>query len=624
MNDVQNTEVQAEGATTLADVEVANIVETTPKKDTPLPKPSKPGAGKAQTKKNQTGAINARFTPVTRITAGESATLTWSTISIDPYTFSARGESFNLAWKRNLWQGGSNSMGYLTGLQLLVVISRPPQISGMLEFKDSTRGASIRYHVEFGGRLEFPVMTNVIANPVRPRHWSTPVVRTNEAGVVVRYRPIAFNRTADIAEVKVNVFARPGHATFHTPIKPKPRGTSTFATMARELSGEYQFFETLADDLLVVREEADDDPYLAPEAGGEPEEGAFDDYYQDDDIDQDHYWIRVWEGTLSPDQPVAIPLNLSVISDVSDPGSDETTINQKFERFAHVMPCEEHDGDLGPTIGEYVIHTRLPTGVAASLAHVCLPDDLSDEVALRIFGLSSILSMATSALAPLGGPLVSGLVNTVPKLIGNIAGGLLGGKPADSQPEANESAKPATIGGKIPLARFIQFLKPVAENLINDPTFATLAMQVFDLLSNDSTRAITSIPAAVFVKMRGRVERSLFNRTITPLNSIINETRIASDRFSYIVEEFGRTNLTREVGTRQNRYFKKFMGAIINRQNTASVSLQDIEAYELTEVEDLAVQSLLESQRREPISLTMIHGALKRKSTDDVNLAQSE
>jgi len=600
MTDVQNTEVQAEGATTLVDTKAANVVELTPQKDAPLPQEPKPGAGKAQTKRNQTGAINARFTPVTRITAGEAATLTWSSITIDPYTFTARGESFNLAWKRNLWQGGSQSMGYLTGLQLQIVITRPPQISGMLEFKDSTRGASTRYHVDFGGRVEFPVMTNVIANPVRPRHWNTPVVRTNEAGVVVRYRPVAFNRTADIAEVKVNVFARPGHATFHTPIKPKPRGTSAFAELARDLS--------------VVVQESDDDPHLAPEAGGEPEEGAFDTYYQDDDIDQDHYWIRVWQGNLTPGTTVAVPLNLSVIQDVSDPGTDETTINQKFERFAHVMPMEEHDGDLGPTIGEYVIHTRLPTGVAASLAHVCLPDDLSDEVALRMFGLSSLLSIATSALSSVGGPVLSGLVSTVPKLIGNIAGGLLGGKPADSQPASNESAIPASVGGKIPLARFIQFLKPVAQNLITDPTFSTLAMEIFDLLSNDSTRAITSIPAAVFIKMRGRVERSLFNRTITPLSSISNQTVIPFDRFSYIVEEFGRSEATTMVGTRQNRYFKKFMGSIVNRRNTPSISLSEIEAYELTEEEDRAVQDLLESQRRVPISLTSLHGALKRST----------
>lgn len=600
MTDVQNTEVQAEGATTLVDTEVANTVELTPRKDTPLPQESKPGPGKAQTKKNQTGAINARFTPVTRITAGEAATLTWSSVTINPYTFTARGESFNLAWKRNLWQGGSQSMGYLTGLQLQIVITRPPQISGMLEFKDSTRGASTRYHVDFGGRVEFPVMTNVIANPTRPRHWNTPVVRTNEASVVVRYRPIAFNRTADIAEVKVNVFARPGHATFHTPIKPKPRGVSAFAA--------------LAEDLEVSIQEADDEPFLAPEAGGEPEEGAFDTYYQDDDIDQDHYWIRVWEGNLTPGVTTAVPLNLSVIQDVSEPGTDETTINQKFDRFAHVMPMEESDGDLGPTIGEYVIHTRLPTGVAASLAHVCLPDDLSDEVAIRIFGLSSVLSLATSALSSIGGPVVSGLINTVPKLIGGIAGNLLGGKPADEQPAANESAKPASVGGKIPLARFIQFLKPVAQNLIADPTFSTLAMELFDLLSNDSTRAITSIPAAVYIKMKGRVERSLFNRTVTPLNSITNQTRIPFDRFSYIVEEFGRTADTTKVGTRQNYYFKKFMGSIINRQNTPSVSLDEIEAFELTDAEDLAVQILLDRRSRVPITLAEVHGALKRST----------
>ena len=596
MSDVQNAEVQAEGVTTLDDSNVANIVEVTPKLDQPLSKEPNVAKGKAQTKKNQTGATNARFWPVTRITVGNQATTNWSSITINPYTFTSKGESFNLPWKRNLWQGGSNSMGYLTTLQVQIVISRPPQVSGMLEFKDSILGASTRYHVEFGGRAEFPVMMDVIARPIRPRHWNTPVVRTNETSVTIRYRAIAFNRTADVAEVKVNVFVRPGHATFHTPIKPKPRAASSFMGLASEME--------------VVREESDvDEDYLAPEAGNEPEEGAFDDYEQPDDVDQDEFWIRVHEGELEPGNPVAIPLNLSVIQDVSTL-SEETTVNQKFERFAHVLAGE--GGNLGPEIGEYVIHTRLPTGVAASIAHVCLPDDLTDEVASRIFGLSSILDIATSALASVGGPVVSGLVNSVPQLIGSVAGSLLGGKPADSQPSTNESATPAAIGGKIPLARFIQFLKPVAANLISDPVFSTLLVQVMDLLSNDSTRVITKIPFAVFLRMRGKVERSVFNRTVTPLASIENRVIIPQDRFSYLVEQFGYSPLTTQVGTRPNRYFKKFMGSIVNRSYAESVTLEEIESYELTETEEAAMQILMDGHSRVPMTMSTIYGALKR------------
>lgn len=597
MTDVQNVEVQAEGASTLVDAQPANIstVVTTPQVDVPVEKQKNAGPGKAQTRKNQTGALNARFWPVTRITVGESASLTWQTITINPYTLSTRGESFNLPWRRNLWTGGSNSMGYLTTIIVQVITSRPPQVSGMIEFKDSTRGPSTRYHVELGGRIEFPVMIGVIANPVRPRHWNTPVVRTNESTVTIRYRLIAFNRTSDIADVTVNVNARPGHSTFHTPIKPKPRATSAFAQ--------------LAEDLEVLRFESDDNDYIAPPAGDEPEQGDVDDYDQEDNIDQDDYWIRAWEGSLIPGVPVAIPLNFSVIEDVST-FSDESTINQKFARFGHILP---RDGDLGPHLGDYVIHTRLPTGVAASLAHVCLPDDVTDEVATRIFGLSGILDVATSALSALGGPLISGVVNTVPNLISGVVGNLLGGKPADTQ--QSESSEPAAVGGKIPIARFLQFLKPVAENLIEDPSFATLLLGITDLLSSDSTRAVTAIPVAVMVKMRSNVERNLYNRTITPLSSIENRVVIPQDRFSYIVEEFGYVDATFRENTRQNISFKKFMGSIVNRRRQRCVYLDEVMSYELTETENSAFQQLLGVRNRTPIDYESIRNVLRRDNS---------
>lgn len=599
MTDVQNVEVQAEGASTLVDAQPANTstVVMTPQVDKPVEKQKNAGPGKAQTRKNQTGALNARFWPVTRITVGESASLTWQSITINPYTLSTQGESFNLPWRRNLWTGGSDSMGYLTTIIVQVITSRPPQVSGMIEFKDSIRGPSTRYHVELGGRIEFPVMMNVIASPVRPRHWNTPVVRTNESAVTIRYRLIAFNRTSDIADVTVNVNARPGHSTFHTPIKPKPRVDSAFALLAQ--------------DMEVMRIESDDNDYIAPPAGDEPEQGDIDDYDQDDDIDQDDYWIRVWEGNLTPGTPVAVPLNFSVIQDISTV-SDESTINQKFARFGHIMP---RDGDLGPHLGEYVIHTRLPTGVAASLQHVCLPDDVTDEVATRIFGLAGILDVATSALSALGGPLVSGVVNTVPKLISGVVGGLLGGKPADTQ--QSEASEPAAVGGKIPIARFLQFLKPVAANLVEDPSFATLLLGISDLLSNDSTRVITSIPVAVMLKMRAKVERNLYNRTITPLTSVVNRVVIPQDRFSYIVEEFGYVGDTFRENTRQNISFKKFMGSIVNRRGATHVYLDEVMTYELTETENAEVQQLLGGHRRAPITYEMLRNVLRRDNSEN-------
>jgi len=54
--------------------------------------------------------------------------------------------------------------------------------------------------------------------------------------------------------------------------------------------------------------------YIAPEAGDELEEGAIDTYHQEDDVDQDDYWIRVYEGNITPNEVTAVPLNLSVFT----------------------------------------------------------------------------------------------------------------------------------------------------------------------------------------------------------------------------------------------------------------------------------------------------------------------
>ena len=112
--------------------------------------------------------------------------------------------------------------------------------------------------------------------------------------------------------------------------------------------------------------------------------------------------------------------------------------------------------------------------------------------------------------------------------------------------------------------------------------------------------------------MRGKVERSVFNRTVTPLASIENRVIIPQDRFSYLVEQFGYSPLTTQVGTRPNRYFKKFMGSIVNRSYAESVTLEEIESYELTETEEAAMQILMDGHSRVPMTMSTIYGALKR------------
>ncbi|UCR92511.1 MAG: hypothetical protein [Apis nora virus 2] len=576
-------EVQAEGVSTL---EVAAPVATgtvglTPAPQTPAPKQKTAGKKKAGTKKNQTGAVNQRFFPVAKFTVGGEPTTNWTSITIDPYTLTSRGEAFNLPWRRNVWTGGDMSMGYLTTLMAQVHVARPPQVSGIVEFSDGGSLYATSYFVDFGGRLDFPLVPRRFEAPgflERPRYWNQPVLRTNEAQCILKYRLIAFNRTADIADVKVDVFVRPGFSTFHTPTKPKNRTSNMLTGLWEEEIEQHCASDEMCQCHLDNSSDSELEPedHIAPPPGDQPEEGAID-YLeqQDDDLDQDYFNIRVWEGMLRVGETQAIPLVLPSITDVSSMG-DENVIRQKFERFAHVVPTQ--GGSFGPEIGEYTIHTRLPTGVAASLAHVCLPGDMSDEAALRLFGLSSVLDIAGSALASIGGPLLSGFVQTAPAIvkevlpgpIGSIAesvipdlaskllGGVLGGT------SGAETSEPVAIGGKIPIARYLQFLKPVVANYVRDPVFSTLLVDLIDLFGDSQGRQVTEIPVSVYVRMRGNVERSVFQRTYIP-EALPNTLILPDDRIGYVLEEFAHNKRTFVQGSLQNTYFKKFLYVARNR-----------------------------------------------------------
>nr|AHX00966.1 ORF5 protein [Spodoptera exigua virus AKJ-2014] len=651
-------EIQAEGVSNLTVTAPANTdtVPLVPELNKPAPASKKPDSHAGKTKKNQIGALNQRFQHFNKFTVGGTPTLTWTNINIDPYNITGKGEAFNLPFRRNVWTSGSMSMGYLTSLQVQVHVARPPQVSGTIQFRDGNNPLATAYNVDFGGRIDFPLVPNVMNIPIRPRHYNSPWFRTDEAACTLSYRLIAFNRTADIADVTVDVYIRPGASVFNTPIKPKPRAVSAlsgfaqayhdyeeaeyvkvyggvaeiehhgmpeeFSDRGRKLHFDnwcaenqdiHQGDEDLAEaeftpiwDKMCDELDGSDD-HVAPPAVDSPEEGMINYIeHQDDDIDQDDYTIRVWEGELTIGQPLAIPLNLSVLRDVSTI-SDETTIGQKFERFAHIMPAT--GGNLGPEIGTYTIHTRLPTNVAASIAHVCVPDDLTDEVAARIFGLAKVLDIAGSAIGSIGGPLIAGAVQTAPKLIktvlpgplgslaskvvGGVANGLLGGKPPAPQDPPGESSTPAAIGGKIPIARFLEFLKPVATNLVADPSFSNLLVELIDSFGDLAARATPTIPISVYVRMTGATDRSVFNRSVVPRDNVANLTWVPRDRVSYLFDMFGNNPNTFVEGTHQNRCFKQLMTVVRQRTNVPSINMQEVLATEVPEDLSRQIQSLL-------------------------------
>jgi hypothetical protein len=318
---------------------------------------------------------------------------------------------------------------------------------------------------------------------------------------------------------------------------------------------------------------------LVPKAAGEAESGEANiGGAYEEDIDQDDFWVKAFDEEIAVGETAVIPLNFAVIEDAAGDGTTNP-ITQKFERFAQIVPISA--GQFGPKIGNYTCQIRLPTDMTASVEHVTLPGDMNADAAIRVFGLSSILSMATSALTSIGGPMLSGIINTGRELLGGL-GGILGGRPPEEKKQ-DPSATPAAIAGGIDVSRFINFLKPILNNEMNEPTFGSLLLEITKLFSKSgSTREVTKLPVEVFIRMdKCAVERTVINRALTPVKTgMKNRVYIPMDAYSRIIEAFFSNEKTFRAGTHQNVCFVQFMSSIFSSDFKSvikrSVSLDEV------------------------------------------------
>jgi len=396
----------------------------------------------------------------------------------------------------------------------------------------------------------------------------------------------------------VRVLIRAGDAYFDVPTKPRP-STSTLGWLVEFLQNyteakDLQFLGVTDTLVLHGDDEGENtfpsEDHVAPFGGEEPYDGeinaggAF-----DEDIDQDDFAVQVWEGTLPVGDVVTVPMNLSVIEDVSGTGG-LSTIAQKFERNAHVVPTKE--GNLGPQIGTYVIELRLPTTISGQISHVSLPGDMVDEAVAFAFGLGNLLSIATSALQSIGGPVISSGIAAGRALFDVIK--TIGGKSVDVS--KSDSANQPMMEGPLDISRFINFLKPIAQNELADPTFGQILLQARDFIGADGS-AIEQLPARIWARMNNsKIERTLFDRTVVPENTQVNQVFLPYDRFAYIVDLFGSHPQTFVPGTHQNACWKKFITLVRKKGADATVtslSLKEILDYEVTIEDEEIIDTIL-------------------------------
>lgn len=604
--DEPTVEVQAEGVGDISEqiqLDATPATELAPEAEQPSGKPIVDSDSRST--RNQIGLPSTRWFEAGVFTVGVDNPA-WQNLTVNPYNLTAKGENISKAYRRNVWVSGSNVAGYVRTMRAKIVIARPPSVSGVVEFQDS-RNDSSRYIVEIGGNKELDLIPRYFSGAsvqARPRYYNNRFLRTDEAAVDWRYKVTGYNRTSETADVSVRLLYKVGSTYFDVPTKPRPE-TGVLSWLVDQFNDfvEQKDLQVLMNERIVGFTFHGDDEgsntfdtsdKVAPLAGEGSYEGeinaggAFAEI-----IDQDNFPIEIWKGYLPVGQLVTIPLNLAVAPDNSGTGGI-SAIAQKFERNAHVIPTGE--GNLGPSLGYYTIESRLPTTISGQISHVSLPGDMVDEAAAFAFGLGDILSIATSALQAIGGPTVSAGISAgraIFDVIKNIGGKLI--KNSDS-----ESANQPSASGPIDVSRFINFLKPVAENETQDPTFGSLLVQARDFIGSDGLE-LDQIPARIWARMnKSMVERSLFDRLLVPTNTMANEVRIPYDRWGHLVDLFGCHPNTFKTGTHQNQCWLKFMSVI--RQNALksdvqSLSLKDILEYEVTEEDESAIAKIMQSRQ---------------------------
>uniref|UniRef100_W8AX67 Putative ORF4 protein n=1 Tax=Ceratitis capitata TaxID=7213 RepID=W8AX67_CERCA len=590
-----DNEVSAEGGKSVEDLEYSKVgVPVAPLVETQAEKVELPLPGMAVEKKD-TGHVATKWYAFATIEISDTVT-SWQRVVINPYTnanLQQLGESLSLAWKRNVWTTGAMDIGYMRSLVVQINIPRPPQISGVLEVKDSANSSSIHL-IEFGGKVEIPLIPqnwNGLATSL-PRYWLNPWLRTDESEVAFYYRVAAFNRTSEIANLNIRVLVRPGYANFEVPLKPRPRAAGTLTELAQLMRQAVVAYEHGSLPEQSSSYVASPHKFITPQQAHSAEQ--FNLHHQlgdDENIELDEFPVLVYKGELKVGEVTPIPLNLAEIVDL-DWESGENAISQKFERFAHIIP--KSAGGFGPVVGNYTIGLRLPTTIAGQIVHNCLPGDMVDETVARIFGLSSLLGIAGTAISSVGGPLVNGIINTTAPILSGaahaIGGDVIGGV-ADAalgvassifgkSKKPNVSEEPNAIAGDIPISRFVEMIKYVGSNYSENPVFPTLLVEprnFFDQIGN----ALKSIPVEIFANMRNaKVERSLFDRSVLPEPTIEQDIIIPREAIPRILERFDTHRETWVDGSKQNVWLKKFMLELRERK-VGSLSLLKIKGHSI-------------------------------------------
>lgn len=546
------TEVTGDGPTQ----NISTIDTPQEKLNIPNETPAKHKQPKSRKVRNQQAMIASKWISYQLVTLPLSDT-SWKSLLVRPQAIGGRGESLGLAYNRNVWAHGNKSIGYMTGLSIKFKIARSPAISGVIEVEDSNNSSS-RYFIPFGENKDIPLQFDKFDSFLtfeRPRHYNNEWIRTDEVLYTGKWRIIVANRTAEQSDLEVELLVHPGEVSFDVPTK--PRRTAPASESLRQLI--YKYIDNKPTIL-----NTNDEQSIVPLPALDSYEGNVEDQtFHEEDLVNDDFATEIFRGTIPVGVPVAFSLNLSSIEDQSGAGG-LSVLAEKFERFAHIIP--EEGGPYGPEVGKLTVVNRLPVTITGHMEFVAVPGDMNEDVAVRALGLASILSLAGAGIKAIGGPNIANFLNAGLNLVKPIMD-IVGGK-------SNSSQEIENISTGIPISRFVQFLKPIVQNEIQDPTFGSLLLRARDVI-NAQGESVSEIPISIFAKLTEHaVERSLFDRSVTPMITMVKGVIVPRHRYSFITDYFLSDPRTFTPNSIQNINFIKFLITI--QSNTPYLEVQKV------------------------------------------------
>ena len=500
-----------------------------------------PAEHKAPKVPDQTSSLNQKWHKLTSLTfAFENEVGTFKEVRVIPSTISGKGEGLFRPFRRNVFCAPSRKGDQLRGLEFKIVSNRAPSFAGVIQVRTVTTSrfssGDVYYHT-VGGE---PTIFSDYGHPFVAESNSgsdqraiiSPWRKASTWSSSFDVRLLCLNYIQERTSLTITIFVRPGGMRFSVPIKPKARPNAGSQAI---MDGMRASIDRISQALFRLHQE-DEEPIQAqeqmmedPATEGESAEiaptGTSSGYAglaepipvnaeDSGDLSQDIYWVRIGDVLLQENTPTGVTLRLPAVIDVNGAG-DENTITERFSRFTDITPTRQ--GLYGPVAGKWAVKLRPPANMTFDIESVCLPPELNEEAATRIFGLDSILSIAGSAINSLGGSLLGGAINTVGNALGgiiggpvggivsNVLGGVLGGGTSSQEATTSETT-PAPekdaqlITGDINFSRFLEFFKSFDGSEDNEPAWPTLLLNLVNLLGSVALRA-DGIPATVYIRM---------------------------------------------------------------------------------------------------------------------------